>query len=921
MKAPRKQRVQRSKRKPTKPIQRAAAFNEVNFYEGEQTDFEEKQASKAAPQVKAPRITYGRAAYEKDFNRKKQATRTTKPRRQLKKRQAVLAVDKATPDNDADFYKPEEVTKARTRLTQALTVEVPQEVNSSAERLASLDDKLAQSLAAQNFYEEEVEEFKEEVQTPIRYARQKHVAVAVLTPQEEETPTQSQTFTVKQLKKKRKRVKKQTGEESFYEGDEETLFDRKYRRLKRTQAVANQSASKIVQPKRKFRAPRQENYDQDFYEKTDDVFEKEYDTVALNKAPQSARRKTKRRDLFAQVKSESFQEGNFYEKEEDFFEENYSHLEQGGVALAANEKKQQDAFYYQPVNPAARADVPDSPSPTTEQYRGVDRPLPTPQLETPEQEEEVVVDVNDEILVAQLKGLLFDANPRTDPDAPAYDIPGITIEGIEIPNEAAFREKMQDFIGKPITLASLQEINRKIAQHYEEASFPLVSVTIPAGQDITEGTVHVALVVAKLGEVKVEGNHYFPETAFKNSISLKPGDPINTEILEDDLVWLNNNPFRAASLLFERGHDPGETDVVLKVNERFPLRVYAGWQNTGTDVTDDTRLVAGFNWARVFFTDNQQLNYEYQSSNNIDKYFQHSGSYRIPLPWRHTLVFSGSYSETDADIDANFNTQGVSWQVSARYDIPLTVYPNNSFSSNLVFGYDFSQSNNFLAFGELPVSDNLLDISQFSVALTGSKSDALGNISGSITAMYSPGEMTDHNRTRDFVARRANTRSRYYYLRLNLQRVTQLPWDFSWMTNIVQQTTGSRLTVAEQLSLGGYQTIRGYDERKVNGDSGYVIRNDLLSTPMRFLKHLDIDIQDRLQLLFFFDYGKLRGVDGLASNRDSAILSSTGPGFRYSVGNNLSVRFDYGWQVKRVEDLGLSSRNNGRMHMSIIASY
>ena len=49
----------------------------------------------------------------------------------------------------------------------------------------------------------------------------------------------------------------------------------------------------------------------------------------------------------------------------------------------------------------------------------------------------------------------------------------------------------------------------------------------------------------------------------------------------------------------------------------------------------------------------QQLNYQYATDAKFDLVHANSASYLIPLPWRHTLMFYGSYVEGRADFSSH----------------------------------------------------------------------------------------------------------------------------------------------------------------------------------------------------------------------------------------------------------------------------
>ena len=134
--------------------------------------------------------------------------------------------------------------------------------------------------------------------------------------------------------------------------------------------------------------------------------------------------------------------------------------------------------------------------------------------------------------------------------------------------------------------------------------------------------------------------------------------------------------FLNVSPSFKRGKDLGSTDVILKVEDRFPVRAFVGVDDSGIKVIGKDRFYAGFNWANVFGIDHR-LTYEYVTDTDLDKFNEHVASYVLPLPWHHEVTFFGAYANVNPDLKvidpslASLANSGRFYQLSGRYSIPL----------------------------------------------------------------------------------------------------------------------------------------------------------------------------------------------------------------------------------------------------------
>jgi hemolysin activation/secretion protein len=498
-------------------------------------------------------------------------------------------------------------------------------------------------------------------------------------------------------------------------------------------------------------------------------------------------------------------------------------------------------------------------------------------------------------------------------------VTGLQVRDIPFLNKPDFNHVIQPFIGKILTENAIRDLEDAIILYCRNRGKLLVDVILVPEQNIENGVIQLWFLEGKVGHlsVKNEGHKWFTDQFILKNVRLRPDGPINSIQLTEDLNWLNGNPFRQVDVAFKPGNALGLTDVDLQVVDRVPFRPYVGYENSGTRFTGEDRLLGGFNWGNAFGLDHQ-LNYQYSTDVNFDLVKAHSASYLAPLPWRHNLLFYGSYVEGKADFSSIGSTESAkarSWQVSGRYSVPL---PNlGKYRHEAAVGFDFKRSNNDLLAGGtniLQTSDT--DIAQIAGSYSGLMPDHWGETSFGVELYYSPGGITDNNSDADFSALRTNAPANYFYGRLNIERITRLPYNFSWVLRAWGQLSSDRLLPSEELALGGYNTIRGYDERVVIGDNGWIINNELRSPPMPLGL---LGFQDQLQILGFFDYGGLRLIDPIPADglNVNNTLYSTGVGLRYTVSHHVSFRFDYGIPLIHKEINAESSR----FHAGVLVSF
>ena len=581
------------------------------------------------------------------------------------------------------------------------------------------------------------------------------------------------------------------------------------------------------------------------------------------------------------------------------------------------------------------ADLPDvysAPYPTRnqgpsiefgQQYQDISPSMPSPvegnvkvqpRVEKPDElgpEKEAVV-------TAEIKGLVF---LEKEDQVKADGAPGLTgvVTGIQLLKSEEFQQKLQPYFGRPATLSVLDKICRDVIDYYRQEGFPVVNVVVPR-QTVREGAIQFLVTEARVGKVIVEGARWFDPDRLKSEVSLREGDKVDATQLQEDIRWLNNNPFRQANLAFQPGEEPGTTDVILEVNDRLPLRFFFSYDNYGIDLTGKNRLSTGFNFGNLFNL-GQQANFQYTTStqNIFNSLNAYSGSWIVPFPWRNYLTIFGSYSGAQGDVPGTAGSlNSSSWQVSGRYNAPLPML--GAYAHELYGGFDYKQADNSFAIFNITAPDGggfgSYSIFQLTAGYSGSLPDDLGSTSFELGGFYSPGGVGSLNDSANFNDIIPNASPDYGYGRFSLTRGFTLPLNFSIRGEFNGQLASTALMPTEQFGLGGYNTVRGYDERVANGDNAWVINLEFWTPPGSIFKIFENhEVEDRLQFLAFWDYGFV-GFEQPQPGQVNSWLMSVGPGLRYNIDRYVSVQLDWGFQLHQAP-AGTKAGNRAELSATI----
>jgi hemolysin activation/secretion protein len=518
-------------------------------------------------------------------------------------------------------------------------------------------------------------------------------------------------------------------------------------------------------------------------------------------------------------------------------------------------------------------------------------------------------------LLKEVKGICLVGSERSVREVPSR-LEGIAFVDIKIPGDAdQLESRLVPFLGKPLRACDLVAIKREVILYYRDKNHPLVSVVIPE-QDITDSVIKVVVTQSTLNEVKVYGNHYFSKEFFHDAIQLKQGQLIDENVLLNNLNFINRNPFHQAELIYSPGDKSNTTDVEIIVKDRFPHSFYAGVDNTGLPHIERTRLFAGYNWGNVFGL-GHMLSLQYSMAPDPYKFDAITASYTAPLSCQHILLFWGGYSRVNAHIPFSAKTHGRSTQASMRYDIPMT--PSPWLLHELLWGFDFKRSNNTIEFVEnFPMFGQEVNLTQFMVGYNLGYERCKNKLGFDVQVFFSPFSWLPDQSNHDFASLNPSAKHTYVYGRSSLNYKRLLFKGCVWNLLVSGQVSNRTLLPSEQFGLGGFATVRGYEERQLNGDDGLLARTEFVSPALTVLKHIGKGaIRDRIEFLAFLDYGLSHDRHKIPGIKQTEFILGTGPGIRYSIGNYLAARMDWGIKLHQNHFGGGWSM----IHFSVIASY
>jgi hemolysin activation/secretion protein len=474
---------------------------------------------------------------------------------------------------------------------------------------------------------------------------------------------------------------------------------------------------------------------------------------------------------------------------------------------------------------------------------------------------------------------------------------------------------LKPFLNSLFDDSFLRKVKKTIVDYFLNEKNQHVFVMVPV-QQIEHGILVLQVIEGNIGALEFKGQKWFSPGVIQRALGVKEGDPLIEDVLLNDLVWANKNPYRSSQMLLSQSDEKGITNITFITKDRFPARFYIGSDNTGYQSNGEVRVFGGGTWANAFMM-GDILSYQYTASPNFHAFQSHLLNYTVFLPWKHALTVFGCYGQVFPTIPF-YTTSGISVQGSARYQIPI--YPlYGDFRSQLETGFDYKllNSNSFFAgdaFQEPSSSGGFITVTQFLASYALQKNWVSSVLKIRTDCYFSPWrDWLPHQKISDYAVLRPGSHVRYGYWKTNIiyQYQTKNKWCFS--NQFRGQVASGTLPTSEQFGLGGVDTVRGYFEQQFVADNAICMNSEIYTPPFPVFEGFD----NQMSFLTFADYGYGYNYTAISPEFIKQNLLGIGLGFRFDIETYMHMKADYGFQV-----LGIPFDHRfGRFHLSLILGY
>ena len=441
----------------------------------------------------------------------------------------------------------------------------------------------------------------------------------------------------------------------------------------------------------------------------------------------------------------------------------------------------------------------------------------------------------------------------------------------------------------------IQRVGSDIRQEAEKNAKPM---------DVRNMNVRVSAVI-------VTGVDRMSEKTVRALLPELSRDTVNIRKLSQEIQSVNDTGALVLSTEFTPA-GAGAYRVTVNVQEKKSDHVRLSVSNTGTDETGDWRTSLTYLNTNISGSADTFGAAFVTSPGHFGDVKVGALTYRKLMPqWKGAVSASVSHGRTNIDNYPtgtslyDLNIGGKSTSADLHYQRFLSYTSRNKDILDFGIGYRRTESDYDFKFGRRVKFEN--DYRVLLATATYLHAERKANS----TFAYNVGLATNINGDAAAYERIAPGSDRQFtLLRAGVNYQARTAGDWIGALRLTGQYTKDHIVPSEQIGAGGAMSVRGFDERAIGADKGFVGSLEIY-TP---------EIMKHTRLIAFTDYAHLSNNKSSANRNlifDSESIASAGLGVRYADGH-FSLALDYARILRDADKVNLNKQNS--RHWNLMAS-
>ncbi len=544
------------------------------------------------------------------------------------------------------------------------------------------------------------------------------------------------------------------------------------------------------------------------------------------------------------------------------------------------------------------------------------------------------------------KPMLKGSQPLTTPPAkdgdveqlPAkiqFDLPMISGDKEIVEKLKVWKDWAEYVTFNPVTTDEIKAFQGNLVKALQEQGYVFANVQIPT--KVWNYGIFLAKVdCGKLGNITVRNaKNYSPQQIIR-ALENQEGK-FNYAKIHGDLFDLNVKPDLRLDTQLRPSIQGGRrtVDADIEVEDKLPIHGAIEFANNGYKESNDYRIRTTLQHMNLTKHDDT-LTFDWLTGGDIGESLNaFSVNYFLPFGDKWSFNVYGGYNQSEYDtVLPEIDIVGKGHYFGTQ--ISRSIYESNLERLQLTFGWLYQKTKNHLGVGGDALNKRAIAISMPSITL-GYSAKVFDRFSGrnfaSLTLQKNLAGKYGASDKLDFIENDGPyTEGDFTMAKLQLARIQRLfsgpdaPGKWSLFGKIDAQLSDDSLPGPVRDYIGGFNSVRGYEESEIGGDNSLVatleLRTPLLQNFIPGLKKEEAFLennpkywgQHRLQFVAFTDFGYVDNKQPYPGQLNNQDMLSVGMGLRLGLTNYSQMSLDYGYPIIEASK---NTPSDGRFHISL----
>lgn len=505
-----------------------------------------------------------------------------------------------------------------------------------------------------------------------------------------------------------------------------------------------------------------------------------------------------------------------------------------------------------------------------------------------------------------------------------FDILEFEIEGNTRLSVMQVEAAVMPFMGEGRDMAAIESARAALEKAYQGAGYLTVFVDVPE-QRIDGGVVRLAVLEGRVDKLYVTGSRYFDQGRIRNvATELAEGKVPNFNVVQQQVAALSQTAERRVQPVLRPGREPGTVEAELKVSDKLPLGGSVEVNNAAAAGTEALRAAVHLHYDNLFQRDHSLSLTALTAPMRPSQSQVLVLNYLVPLGDGDSLSFSAVNSSSDIDSLGGTRVLGKGTTLGLRYGINRV---DTNAAHGLSLGFDLKDLKEDVQTSAGTLGSPLR-YAPLQAAYNGSWWGEWGQQQLNASATFGLRPVWRQTRADcqladgsfgvadQFACKRRGADGGFTTMKLDW-RGSRRVGPTEWALRIAGQIASQPLVSAEQFSVGGADSVRGYAEGSTSADYGVLASLELRSRNLApalldAFKGANLPPFTELVVFGFGDVARVGLIEPEPGQPHRSTLLGTGLGVRLGIQPGLSLALDW---ARRHRDVAGRSLPTERVHV------